>query len=95
MNLLLSTMFVIGNLLVPAAAYAADKPAAQSPNDDVIESSVTITIKTEFAKDNTFSATNIKLEPEEGGWLTLAGLAKSKEEADPAVELARVPSGVT
>ncbi len=94
MNLLLATTLVTGALLAPAAGYAADKTIPQSANDAVIESSVTVKIKSEFAKDKTVSATNIKVDTEEGGVVTLSGNAKSKAEADQAVKIARDISGV-
>ncbi len=95
MNLPLATAFVIGALFAPAAAYAADNTITRSANDAVVESSVTIKIKSEFAKDKTVSATNIKVDTEDGGVVTLSGNAKSKAEADQAVRLARNTKGVT
>ena len=81
--------------IAPAAAYAADNTITRSANDAVVESSVTIKIKSEFAKDKTVSATNIKVDTEDGGVVTLSGNAKSKAEADQAVRLARNTKGVT
>lgn len=94
MYLKLATTLVIGALLAPAAGYTADKTITQSAKDEVTESSVTLKIKGEFAKDKTVSATNIKVDTEEGGVVTLSGNARSKAEADQAVKIARDTSGV-
>ena len=93
MKLNAAALLILGAMLA-APAYAADKPAAQNAKDEPVESSIITKIKSEFAKDTTVSATNITVENEDSGIVTLGGRAKTKSEADQAVKVARETSGV-
>lgn len=92
MNSRFAIALVAGALIVPVAGYAADKTT--KVEEETTDSSVTTKIKSEFAKDNVVSATNIKIDNEDKGIVTLGGSAKTREEADRAVKIARETSGV-
>src|SRR5882757_10823112 len=94
MNSRFAVMLAIAALVAPAAGFAAENTTTQKIQEEVADSSVTTKIKAEFAKDNLVSATNIKVDTEDKGIVTLGGRAKSKEEADRAVKIARDTSGV-
>jgi hyperosmotically inducible periplasmic protein len=99
---LATVMFVAGTLLAPAVAYAADtqsSPSGTSSRTETVKESVedaTITtkIKTDFAVDKQVSALNIHVDTDKGV-VTLSGNAKTKEEADKAVSIAKNTKGVT
>ena len=80
--------------LVAAAGHAAEKTLPQPVKEEISDSSVTAKIKSEFARDKLVSTTNIKVDTEDKGIVTLAGHAKSKAEADQAVKLAKITKGV-
>ena len=93
MNFRFAAMLAIAALVTPAAGFAAEKTTAQKVEEDVPESSITTKIKAEFAKDNVVGATNIKVDTDEG-IVTLGGQARTRQEADRAVKIARETSGV-
>jgi osmotically-inducible protein OsmY len=107
---LISACFVAGALITPVAAYSADSYSNSSKKtehsadtstqkegfkDSVKDTTITAMVKAEFAKDKQVSATNISVETNGTGVVTLTGSAKSKAEANRAVELARNTKGVT
>jgi osmotically-inducible protein OsmY len=92
---------VLGFGLGPLAAHAADKPAdkkdatpLQKVREVTEDTTVTTKIKGEFAKDKTVSGLNIHVETT-NGVVTLSGNAKTREEAEKAVTLAKSTAGVT
>lgn len=56
---------------------------------------ITAKIKAEMAKDKQVSAMNIKVDTDKNGVVTLSGKAKSRDEAEKAVLIARGVQGVT
>ena len=97
----LATTLVVGALLMPVAGYAADQMSKDKPSatdkvkENVGDAMITAKIKTEFAKDKQVSALNINIDTDNKGVVTLKGKAKSKEEAEKAVSIARNIQGVT
>ena len=91
---------VIGLALGPLTTHAADKPAEKK--DGMIprvkevadDSTITSRIKAEFAKEKAESALGISVDTNRGV-VTLSGNAKSREEADKAVSIAKSTSGVS
>jgi len=98
---LATIMFVAGALLVPATGYAAgtkeSAPGATSTTEKVKESledaAITTKIKTDFATDKQVSALKIHVDTD-NGVVTLSGDAKTKEEANKAVSIAKNTKGV-
>jgi hyperosmotically inducible protein len=91
--------FLAGTLVLPVAGYTADSeinsvsPKA-FPQDSIITTSVYAKIKSTLAGDNQDSAVRIKVDTDNKGVVTLSGTAKTKEDADKAVSIARSVEGV-
>ena len=86
---------LIGALLVPIAGHSADSDSDRShPKAFVKDSVITSKIKAQMAMDKKISARHIKVDTDKKGIVTLSGKAKSKEEADKAVSIARSVEGV-
>jgi osmotically-inducible protein OsmY len=88
----LKSLLVIGALLMPVAAFAADGDPVSTKLSDTV---ITAKVKAEFAKDKAVSATDIKVETDSKGLVQLSGTAKSQAEADKAVQIAKNTKGVT
>jgi hyperosmotically inducible protein len=92
---LATTCFVIGSVLAPVAAYAADGDADRSkPVTFVKDSVITTKIKTNLAAEHLGSAKHIRVDTDKNGVVWLSGTTNSQEEADKAVEIARNTEGV-
>ena len=92
---LATTCFVIGSVLAPVAAYAADPDTNRSkPATFVKDSVITTKIKTKLAAEHLGSAKHIKVDTDKNGVVWLSGTANSQAEADKAVEIARNTEGV-
>ena len=84
----LKSLLVIGALVMPMAAFAADGDPLSTKLSDAV---ITAKVKAEFAKDKGVSATDIKVETDSKGLVQLSGTAKSQAEADQAVKLLKIP----
>ena len=92
---LATTCFVIGSVLAPVAAYAADPDTKRSkPATFVKDSVITTKIKTKLAAEHLGSAKHIRVDTDRNGVVWLSGTANSQQEADKAVEIARNTEGV-
>ena len=92
---LATTCFVIGSVLAPVAAYAADSDTDRSkPAAFVKDSVITTKIKTKLAAEHLGSAKHIRVDTDKNGVVWMSGTANSQEEADKAVALARDTEGV-
>ena len=89
-----TTCFVIGTVLAPAAAYAADSDRTH-PMTFVKDSVITTKIKAKLADEKMSSLGHIKVDTDRKGKVVLSGKVKTQEEADKAVSLARETEGVT
>ena len=88
--------FVIGTLLVPVVAYAAEGDTDRShPVAFVKDSVITTKVKAKLAEEKMSSLVDIKVDTDAKGAVVLSGKVKSKEEADKAVSIARATEGVT
>lgn len=92
MRINLKSILLVSALLVPMSGFAAD---GDSVSTKVTDSVITTKVKAAFAKDKLVSATDVKVETDSYGLVELSGTAKSKEEADQAVKLAKSVKGVT
>lgn len=92
MKLTIQSILVTTALLIPIASFATD---GDSVSTKVSDSVITTKIKADFAKDKLVSATALKVETDSNGMVEISGTAKSKAEADKAVELAKSVKGVT
>lgn len=92
---LATACFVIGSVLAPVAAYAADGDADRSkPAAFVKDSVITTKIKAKLAAEHPASAKHIKVDTDKNGVVWLSGTTDSQAEADKAVEIARNTEGV-
>ena len=92
---LATTCFVIGSVLTPFVAYAADSNSDRSkPMTFVKDSVITTKIKTKLAAEHLGSAKHIKVDTDRNGVVWLSGMTNSQGEADKAVEIARNTEGV-
>ena len=92
---LATTCFVIGSVLAPVAAYAADSDTDRSnPANFVKDSVITTKIKTKLAAEHLGSAKHIQVDTDKNGIVWLSGTANSQEEVNQAVTIARNTEGV-
>ena len=92
---LATTCFVIGSVLAPVAAYAADSDTDRSkPATFVKDSVITTKVKTKLAAEHLGSAKHIKVDTDKNGVVWLSGTANNQAEADKAVEIATNTEGV-
>ena len=93
---LATTCFVIGALLAPVAALAADGDSDRThPMTFVKDSVITAKIKAKLAEEKISSLAHIKVDTDNKGAVVLRGNAKTQEEAVKAVSIARETEGVT
>jgi hyperosmotically inducible protein len=93
---LATTCFVIGTLLAPVVAYAADGDSDRThPMTFVKDSAITVKIKAKLAEEKLSSLAHIKVDTDAKGAVVLRGKVKTQEEADKAVSIARATEGVT
>jgi hyperosmotically inducible protein len=92
---LATTCFVIGTVLAPVAAYAADSDADRSnPANYVKDSVITTKIKARLAADHPGSMKHISVDTDMNGIVWLTGTANNQLEMDQAVTIARNTEGV-
>jgi hyperosmotically inducible protein len=92
---LATTLFVIGSVLAPVAAYAADSDTDRSkPATFVKDSVITTKIKTKLAADQLGTMKHVKVDTDRNGGVWMTGTANSQEEVDKAVAIARNTEGV-
>jgi hyperosmotically inducible protein len=84
------------SLFAPVIGLAQDRGDADSshPTHWVKDSAITAAIKTKLAGEHLSSLSNLRVETDMNGVVWLSGTAKSREEADRAVEIARGTDGV-
>jgi len=92
---LVTTCFVMGMVLAPVAAYAADSDTDRSkPATFVKDSVITTKIKAKLAAEHLASAKHIKVDTDMNGVVWMTGTANSQGEVDRAVGIARATEGV-
>lgn len=92
---LATTCFVIGSVLAPVAAYAADSDTDRSkPEHFVKDSVITTKIKTRLAEEHPGSLKHIRVDTDRNGVVWMSGTANSQDEVDKAVAIARDTEGV-
>jgi len=95
---LATSCFLIGTLLAPIAAFAAD--AAERHEDRkhpmtwVKDSVITTKIKSKLAADHAGSMKHIQVDTDRDGVVWLTGTANTQEEINQAITTARNTSGV-
>jgi len=91
---LATACLVIGTALAPVAFAADSDTDRNKPATFVKDSMITTKIKTKLAAENPASMANIKVDTDKDGVVWMSGTAKSQEEVDKAVAIARGTEGV-
>ena len=92
---LATTCFVLGSVLAPVAAYAADSDTDRfKPTTFVKDSVITTKVKTKLAAEHLGSAKHIRVDTDKNGVVWMSGTANSQAEVDKAVAIARDTEGV-
>jgi hyperosmotically inducible protein len=97
MNLKFATgLIVIGSLLIPTLAAAADTDTDRThPLTYVKDSVITTKIKAKLADEKMSSLTKIRVDTDSKGEVSLSGRVPTQDAADKAVAIARATEGVT
>ena len=83
------------SLLAPVIGLAQDSDTDRShPAQFVKDSAITAPIKTKLGADHPASLARLKVDTDKDGVVWLSGTAKTRQEADRAVEIARGTDGV-
>ena len=94
-NSIATTCFVLGTMLTPLAAYAADGDTDRAnPANFVKDSVITTKIKTKLAAEHLGSAKHISVDTDRDGIVWMSGTANSQEEVNQAVAIAKNTEGV-
>jgi len=92
---LATSFFVIGSVLAPVAAYAADSDTDRSkPEHFVKDSVITTKIKTKLAADHPGTMKHISVDTDRDGVVWMTGTANSQDEVNQAVAIAKNTEGV-
>ena len=91
---LAATCFVIGTTLAPVAFAMDSDTDRNKPATYVKDSVITTKIKTKLAAENPASMANISVDTDKDGVVWMSGTAKTQEEVDKALSIARSTEGV-
>ena len=92
---LATTALIVSAVFLPIVGHTADADSDRShPKAFVKDSVITSKIKAQMAMDKSVSALHIKVDTDSKGIVTLSGKAKSQEEVDKALAIARGVEGV-
>jgi len=96
MNIKIATAcFLVGTLLAPVAAYAADSDSDRAhPMTFVKDSVITTKVKAGLANEKMRSLAHIRVDTDRDGVVFLSGEAETQAAADKAVSIARGTEGV-
>jgi len=87
---------VMATLLAPLLANAEDSDADRMhPMAFVKDSIITTKVKAKLADDKVRSLAHIKVDTDQKGVVYLGGTARTQEEIDKAISIARATEGVT
>jgi len=92
---LATTCFVIGSVLAPVAAFAADSDTDRARAGSYVKDSVITTkIKAKLAEEHLGSMNHIKVDTDKNGIVWMTGTANTQDEANQAVAIAKNTEGV-
>jgi hyperosmotically inducible protein len=90
------TCLVIGTLLGPVISTAEDADSDRAhPKAFVKDSAITIKVKSKLAAENIKTLAQIQVDTDSNGDVWLSGFARTQEDADTAVRIARETEHVT
>lgn len=86
----------IGTLIVPLVARAADTDSDRAhPGTYAKDSMITVKIKAKLADEKMSDLVHIRVDTDNKGAVVLSGTARTREDAQKAVSIARKTEGVT
>ena len=92
---LAASCIVIGTMLAPVAAYAADGDTDRAnPKLFVKDSVITTKIKSKLAAEHLGSLKHIQVDTDQNGVVWMTGTANSQEEINQAITIAKNTEGV-
>ena len=91
---LVTACFVLGASLAPAAFAADSDTDRNKPATFVKDSAITTKIKTKLAGENLASMATIHVDTDKDGIVWMSGTAKSQQDIDKAVAIAKNTDGV-
>ncbi len=95
-NELATICLVLGTLVTPFAATAADADAdRKDPVAFVKDSVITTKVKAKLSAETARSLATVHVDTDANGMVVLSGNVRTQENADKAVEIARSTEGVT
>ena len=95
MNVKLATVcFVLGAAIAPVAFGADSDTDRNKPATYVKDSAITTKVKTKLATDTPSSMATIHVDTDKDGVVWMSGTAKTQQEIDKAVSLAKGTEGV-
>jgi hyperosmotically inducible protein len=90
-----ASCIVIGTMLAPVAAFAADGDSDRAnPKLFVKDSAITTKIKAKLASEHLGSLKHIQVDTDQNGVVWMTGTANSQEEINQAIAIARNTEGV-
>lgn len=90
------TLYVIGALLAPIAAHAAEGDSDRShPLTFVKDSAITTKVKAKLADEKMSSLVHVSVDTDNKGVVQLSGKVKSQDDLDKAISITRSTEGVT
>jgi hyperosmotically inducible protein len=90
-----ASCIVVGTMLAPVAAFAADGDADRAnPKLFVKDSAITTKIKAKLASEHLGSLKHIQVDTDQNGVVWMTGTANSQDEINQAVAIARNTEGV-
>ena len=94
-RILATSCLVIGTVLAPVAAFAADSDTDRAnPKLFVKDSVITTKIKAKLASGHLGSVKHIQVDTDQNGVVWMSGTANSQEEINQAVAIAKNTEGV-
>ena len=94
-RILTTSCIVIGTLLAPVAALAADGDTDRAnPKLFVKDSVITTKIKAKLASEHPGSLKHVQVDTDQNGVVWMSGTANSQEEIEQAVAIAKNTEGV-
>ena len=95
MNYKLATLcFVLGAAVAPVAFAADSDTDRNKPGTFVKDSAITTKVKTKLAADNPASMAKIHVDTDKDGVVWMSGTAKTQQDIDKAVSIAKGTEGV-
>jgi hyperosmotically inducible protein len=91
---LATTCFVLGTALAPVAFAADSDTDRNKPATFIKDSAITTKIKTKLAAENPASMATIHVDTDKDGVVWISGTAKTQQDVDKAVSIAKNTEGV-